>query len=189
MVGRKIIRNAQRGLTLIELLVVIVILALASSLVLLTAPPTRPPVRDEAERFARRMELALDEAITSSRPMRVKIDALGYVFEQLDPPEPGKEAEGYRWVPVGGAAMEARREFDKSATVTPQIVDAANENARELGDDDSAGDDGDEEKGVYVIPLDPLGAQIAFSLRFSSRDGVWTAAVDEGGKVTVKDNG
>ncbi|OFX05720.1 MAG: type II secretion system protein GspH [Alphaproteobacteria bacterium RIFCSPHIGHO2_12_FULL_63_12] len=96
MVGRKIIRNAQRGLTLIELLVVIVILALASSLVLLTAPPTRPPVRDEAERFARRMELALDEAITSSRPMRVKIDALGYVFEQLDPPEPGKEAEGYR---------------------------------------------------------------------------------------------
>lgn len=191
MVGRKIARARQRGLTLVELLVVIVILALASTVVLLTAPPSRPPVREEAERFAARMQLALDEAITASTPMRVKIDASGYVFEMLGPEltETETVTETSRWAPVDGAVMLARRDFDKSITVTPAIADAANDNARELGDDESADDETEEEKGIYAIPLDPLGAQTAFSIRFSSRDGVWTASVDEGGKVTVKENG
>ncbi|MEK7265397.1 MAG: GspH/FimT family pseudopilin [Pseudomonadota bacterium] len=188
MVGRKITRARERGLTLIELLVVIVILALASTVVLLTAPPSRPPVREEAERFAARLQLALDEAITASKPMRVKIDASGYVFEELEPQTTDAEDQKERWAPVGETPNLARREFDKRTTVTPEIADAANDNARELGDDVSAEGETDAEKGVYAIPLDPLGAQTAFSLRFSSKDGVWTASVDDGGKVTVKEN-
>ena len=167
---------------------VIVILALASSVVLLTAPPSRPAVREEAERFAARMQLALDEAISSSAPMRVKIDASGYVFESLGPSAPEAGADTDRWAPVEGTPVLARRDFDKGTIATPQIADAANDNSRELGDDAGADDGTDEEKGIYAIPLDPLGTQIAFSMRFSSRDGVWTASVDEGGKVTVKEN-
>ena len=150
MVGRKIARARQRGLTLVELLVVIVILALASSVVLLTAPPSRPEVRDEAERFAARMQLALDHAITSTAPVRVKIDPSGYVFETLAPAIPenekiesdqAEEEEGdsgnIRWKSVAGASALARRNFEKGVTVTPEIADAANDNARELGEDDS----------------------------------------------------
>lgn len=176
LAGEKI--ASQRGLTLVELLVVIVILALASAVVLLTAPPTRPPVRDEAERFAARMQLALDEAITSARPMRVKIDAGGYAFETL-------EKEG--WAPVEGAPILARREFDDGITMTPEIADAANDNARALGveEQDEAAE---EDEGAYAVPLDPLGAQLAFTVKFSSGDGVWTAAVDERGKVSVKED-
>lgn len=169
---------SQRGLTLIELLVVIVILALASTVVLLTAPPLRPPVRDEAERFAARLQLALDEAITSARPMRVKIDAEGYAFETLEEDD---------WAPVEGVPVLARREFDDGITMTPKIADAANENARALGveeQDEAAEDD----EGSYAVPLDPLGAQLAFTMKFSSSDGVWTAAVDESGKVSVKED-
>ncbi len=188
MVGRNITAAKQHGLTLVELLVVIVILALASSVVLLTAPPSLPSVREEAERFAARMQLALDEAITAPAPMRVKIDASGYAFEMLEPEAPEAGSEADRWGPVKGAATLARRDFANSVAVTTEIADAANDNARELGDEYSAGDETDEEKGVYAIALDPLGAQTAFSMRFSSRDGVWTASVDEGGKVSVKEN-
>lgn len=188
MVGRKIARAGQSGLTLVELLVVIVILALASTVVLLTAPPSRPPVRDEAERFAARLQLALDEAIAAQRPMRVKIDARGYAFEALQPETREQETPKDRWGPVAGAAGLARRDFGRGVTVTTEIADAANDNTRELGDEDSADGSADEEKGVYAIPLDPLGAQTAFTLKFSNRDGVWTTSVDDGGKVTVREN-
>lgn len=170
---------SQRGLTLVELLVVIVILALASSVVLLTAPPSRPSVRDDAERFAARLQLALDEAIASARPMRVRIDAAGYAFEALGPGG---------WVAIATAPVLARREFAGGVTATAVIADAANDNARELGAEERDDEANEEEDGVYAIPLDPLGAQAAFSLKFSSRDGVWTAAVDEGGKVSVTEN-
>jgi len=201
LVGRKIARTGQHGLTLVELLVVIVILALASSVVLLTAPPTRPQVRDEAERFAARMQLALDHSITSTKPVRVKIDTSGYLFEALASAEAEKEnseseldeeeesgPEMSRWKAVADVPALARREFEKGVTVTPEIADAANDNARALGDGGGPEDESDEEKGAYAIPLDPLGSQMAFSLRFYSRDGVWTASVDAGGKVTVKEN-
>jgi general secretion pathway protein H len=168
--------------TLVELLVVIVILALASAVVLLTAPPSRPPVRDDAERFAARVQLALDDAITSAQPMRVTLDAQGYVFETLG-------ADG--WAPVATDKAFIRRNFDSGTTATPEIEDAANDNARALGVEEESGEEeeAEEEEGAYSIPLDPLGAQTAFSVRFSSGDGVWVVSVDQGAAVSVKENG
>jgi general secretion pathway protein H len=180
LVARQIAGREQRGLTLIELLVVVVILALASSIVLLNAPPSRPAVRDDAERFAARMQLALDEAIASGSPMRVSIDPAGYAFEAL---------KDDAWTALDKAAFLARNDFDKRTTATPEIDDAANDNARALGVDESDETSDEEEKGVVHIPLDPLGAQAAFKVRFSSADGAWIVSVSDGAKVSVTQDG
>ncbi|MCB2114535.1 MAG: GspH/FimT family pseudopilin [Parvularculaceae bacterium] len=175
---RKLARRKQRGLTLVELLVVIVILALASSVVMMNAPPSRPDVRDDAERFAARISLAFDEAIAGDAPLRIRIDTEGYGFETL------KDGE---WTPADNIAPLARREFHRRTSALVEVRDAANENAPALGEDETGGDEG--EDGVSTIPLDPLGAQTPFNIRFSSAEGVWSVSVDETGAVRVSDDG
>lgn len=180
--------DRQRGLTLVELLVVIVILALASSVVLLNAPPSRPEVRDDAERFAARLQLVMDEAVATGAVMRIAIDAKGYKFERLKAGE---------WSGSGGDRVLGRAEFDDRSIAKVEIKDAANDNARALGGEERPselagenGEDGDEDEDEdeekSEIPLDPLGVQTAFSVRFTSSDGVWLVTVDEGGAIAVK---
>lgn len=177
MVGRELSRRRERGLTLVELLVVIVILALASSVVLLNAPPSRPKVKDDAERFAARLTLAMDEAVATGAVMRVSIDAKGYQFERLKAGE---------WTPLDDDRFFGRRDFDKGSLAKVEIKDAANDNARALGGEErpDAAEEGDEEERSDIA-LDPLGVQTAFSVRFSSVDGVVVVTVDEGGVVAV----
>lgn len=181
MVGGILKRRAQRGLTLVELLVVIVILALASAVVLLNAPPSRPAVREDAERFAARMELAMDEAIANGAVMRVSIDAAGYAFEAL---------KGGEWTAFDGDRFLGRAAFDARSLAMVEIADAANDNARALGvEERESATDKDEDEGVRRIGLDPLGAQTPFALRFSSPDGVFVVTVDEAGAIAVKQDG
>lgn len=175
---RKIERIRQRGLTLVELLVVIVILALASTVVLLTAPPSRPPVREDAERFAARMQIALDAAIMSGDALRLSVDGKGYVFEVLRRGE---------WTPAEGAKILSRSDFDSRTTALLEMSDASFNNARALGVEEADRTE-EEEEAVRLIALDPLGAQPAFSMRFSSGDGVWTVTVDEAAEVSVKED-
>lgn len=179
MVGRELNRRRQRGLTLVELLVVIVILALASSVVLLNAPPVRPEARDDAERFAARMQLAFDEAIATGAVMRVSIDALGYGFETL---------QAGKWKAVEGKAPLARKLYDERSTATVEVADAANDNARALGSEERVtAVDGEEQEDddVRRIALDPLGAQTPFSVKFSSPQGAWIVTISEGAAVAV----
>lgn len=180
MVGNEIARDRQLGLTLVELLVVIVILALASSVVLLSAPPLRPAVRDDAERFAARVQLAFDEMVASGRILRVRIDASGYEIETFQDGD---------WATLAGNRTFLRRAFDKRTTIAPEIEDAANANARALGVEKEEDDVADEEdKGAFFAPLDPLGAQVPFVVRFTSADGAWIVSVDDGAKVTVRED-
>ena len=155
----------------------IVILALASSVVLLNAPPSRPESRDDAERFAARLTLAFDRVIATGETLRVSIDAKGYSFQSL---------KDDAWTPVDDAKPFARAEFGRRTAATIEIEDAANDNARALGDDDSDEDD-EEEKGVVAIALDPLGGQTPFEATFSNPDGVWTVRVTEAAGVSVSD--
>ncbi|NWG92695.1 MAG: GspH/FimT family pseudopilin [Parvularculaceae bacterium] len=177
MVGRQIERPRERGLTLVELLVVIVILALASSVVLLNAPPSRPKVKEDAERFAARLALAMDEAIATGGVMRISIDAKGYQFERMQAGE---------WTPLDDDRIFGRRDFDKGSLAKVEIKDAAYDNARALGGEErpDAAEEGDD-KEKTEIALDPLGVQTAFSVRFSSADGAFVVTVDEGGGIAV----
>lgn len=170
-------RVRQRGLTLVELLIVITILALASSVVLLNAPPARPEVREDAERFAARLQLAMDEAIATGAALRVTIDAEGYAFERRT---------GGEWKEFADDRALGRMTFDKRSVARVELADAAGDNARALGDDERGEDEGGDEEDKREIALDPLGVQTGFTLRLTSREGVFVVKVDEAGAISVK---
>jgi general secretion pathway protein H len=79
------------GFTLVELMVVIAIIALMTSAVVLSFPDNDGRVRAQAERFAARVALARDTAITKVRPVAVIVDQSGYRFE---------ECESGDWLPL-----------------------------------------------------------------------------------------
>ena len=176
MVAARIAGRRQQGLTLIEFLVVIVILALASTVVLLNAPPSRPDAREDAERFAARMQSALDEVIASGENLRVSIDAQGYEFQVLKAGEWGE--------PVRERSLR-RAEIDARSVLSVEVADNTSENARALGGEERETDE-EQNDGVIFILLDPLGAQIPFRAKFASPDGAWVVTVTEAASVSVK---
>lgn len=75
-------RIAGNGFTLVELMVVLFIIGLVAGLAVLSMPGSRGQLVDEAERFAGRVIAARDNAVLQSRPMSIRVNALGYSFEQ-----------------------------------------------------------------------------------------------------------
>ncbi len=68
------------GFTLVELMVVLAVLGLLGATVLLTVPAPEPALRRDAELLATRLAQARQEAILSTRTLRVQADATGYRF-------------------------------------------------------------------------------------------------------------
>lgn len=167
-------RGGERGLTLVELLVVMVILGLASSLVLLNAPPSRAVVERDALRFASSVKIALDEMVLSGATYRLVVDAAGYGFERY---------AGGEWGTKGVDRTFQRAEFDNGVTATVEIEDAALANARALGEDEPKEAEQDEPK---VIRLDPIGPPATFTLRLLSSQGAYLVTLGPDGKMTVK---
>lgn len=168
-------RAGERGLTLVELLVVLVILGLASSLVLLNAPPSRAVVERDALRFASSVKIALDEMVMTGATYRLVIDAAGYGFERY---------AGEEWTSEGIDRAFQRTEFDNGVVATTEITDAALANARALGDEEPEKEvDDDEPK---VIRLDPVGAPATFTVRLLSPQGAYRVSLGADGELTVK---
>jgi type II secretion system protein H len=74
--------SSDSGFTLVELMVVIAIMALATSVVALSIPPSNGRVRLQAESLAARLLAARDAAIIESRDMAVIVDARGNSVER-----------------------------------------------------------------------------------------------------------
>ncbi len=167
-------RGGERGLTLVELLVVMVILGLASSLVLLNAPPSRAVVERDALRFASSVKVALDEMVMTGATYRLVVDATGYGFERYT---------GGEWVTDGIDRAFQRTEFDRGVTGTVEIEDAALANARALGEDPPKEEDADEPE---IIRLDPIGPPATFTLRLLSPQGAYLVTLAADGAIAVK---
>lgn len=167
-------RAGERGLTLVELLVVMVILGLASSLVLLNAPPSRAVVERDALRFASSVKIALDEMVMTGATYRLVVDAAGYGFERY--------AEG-EWVTEGIDRAFQRADFDNGVAATIEFNDAALANAQALGDPKPAEDEDDAPK---IIRLDPIGAPVTFTARLTSPQGAYLVSLAADGTITVK---
>lgn len=73
----------QRGVTLVELLVVLAMIAMLAGVVVLNAPPVAGEAQREAERFAARIDLAAQTAITSGAVLGVELRNDGYRFLQF----------------------------------------------------------------------------------------------------------
>ena len=164
----------ERGLTLVELLVVIVILGLASSLVLLNAPPSRAAVERDALRFAANVKVALDEMVMTGAAYRLVIDAAGYGFERY--------ADG-EWETEGVDRAFQRAEFDQGVLATVEFNDAALANAQALGDEKPAEA---EEGAPTIIRLDPIGAPVTFTARLTSPQGSYLVSLGADGEITVR---
>lgn len=72
------------GFTLVELLVTLGLLAVATTLVVLSWPSDASRARDTAERLAARMTLAAQDSILRNRPVALVVDAEGYRFARLE---------------------------------------------------------------------------------------------------------
>lgn len=72
--------EGEDGFTLVELLVVVVIIGLAASVVMLSAPSGRPSVAAEAEAFGARLVRAKEEAVLTNRAVGVVVGPEGYAF-------------------------------------------------------------------------------------------------------------
>lgn len=70
------------GFTLVELMATIAILAVATAAVVLSWSGGSDQTRTEAVRFAARVSLARDLAITNVRPVGLTLDQRGYRFDQ-----------------------------------------------------------------------------------------------------------
>jgi len=75
-------RRGEAGFTLVELLVVVLLIGLAAGAVVLSLPDARDRVGDEAEGLAARLVAARDLAIVSGRDTALRVDGLGYRFEE-----------------------------------------------------------------------------------------------------------
>lgn len=74
--------RAERGFTLVELMVVLAVLALAATVVMLSAPTDGSRVHDETDRLAARVAALRDLAIVEGRPMALVVSPSGYAFER-----------------------------------------------------------------------------------------------------------
>lgn len=167
-------RAGERGLTLVELLVVMVIIGLASSLVLLNAPPSRAVVERDALRLASSVKIALDEMVMTGATYRLVVDATGYGYERY---------VGREWKAEGVERAFQRVEFDNGVTAVVEIDDAAFANARALGEDPPEETEEDEPK---VIRLDPIGPPATFTVRLLSPHGAYVVTLGADGAVKVK---
>ena len=179
--------DRQRGVTLIELLVGLSIVAFASSIVVLTAPPRKGPAKKAAESLAARLHLTTEESILTGRRARMTVDDTGYVIEQL---------KDRQWSPVHRWAMGEDRDVvgfeiigDAPARDNSLALNAGAETVTFLNQTPSAGQAAQggvlADKEVRRYPLDPLGGGEAFTARFAGRREVWIVQLDDVGVISV----
>ena len=140
------------GVTLIELIVVIFIVALISTMAVMTFPPIKGDMH-EAETLARRLHWARQEALASGEVLGVQVTETGYAFLRYRLGE---------WRPVEGdralAAFDWRDGTHVALTRNEHKIDLSGDEFRTI-----------EAPDLPQIWLHPTGEATAFTLSLSRR--------------------
>ncbi|MFP7722892.1 GspH/FimT family pseudopilin [Lysobacter sp. A3-1-A15] len=128
-----------RGFTLVELMVVVFIVGVLGTAVLLTAPGEGDVLARDAERLARHLVRAQEEAVLSTRDVQVVVTPQGYhaqrqSFDQWQPMDDGP-FRAVDWSPGTKARFEGDGgqvsfRFDASGGVRVAAVDLQREGRR-----------------------------------------------------------
>lgn len=149
-------RHGERGMTLIEVLTVVFIIALTSSLVVLTLPERTSEAERFAERFAQDVSRAHDRAILSGRVVGIGFTRDRYQLEEWRSGE---------WQTVSGNSQSL-----------PDRIDLVFLNASEADD---------EEETAPSILFDPTGVNTPIEILLRSRGERLSLVVKADGEVQI----
>ncbi len=161
-------RESSAGFTLVETLLALAILAFAAGVVVLNAPARRSAAQLDAEKFAARLQFAVEMATLNGEPLRLAITDAEYHYLRFN--------SGV-WEETQLGSLGSGR-FSTLASVDQSAGEPALQNDRFLNAVV------DEESEEFVIPIDPIGGSMRFSIRFGI-DDAFRVSLTETGKVTV----
>lgn len=165
------IGKSQRGVSLVEILIVLMIAAMVAGVVIVSAPPLRSASQDESERFAARIAMAAEAAVTRGELIGLKVAKEGYRFYRYDRGE---------WQPYGGGIEGGA--FPPEAAVSLKLEDAAAKNEQSETKKET------EERPRPNVMFSPTGETTPFEIVFQERREINAVALDGAGKVEVKRN-
>ena len=182
--------RGQKGVTLIELLVGLSIIAFASSVIVLTAPPRLAPAKRAAQSLAAQLYLVTEQSILTGRRARLVAREDGYIIEQL---QAGRWNVLHQWTldPQDGVltfALIPETSVKDNAIALKANASAVNFIDQRAGGFDRPGEEKDDLKknaDVHRIILDPLGVGAAFTVRFEGRREIWRVDLDDAGVISV----
>ena len=172
IVARDVRSAREIGFTLIELLVVMSILALTASVVILNAPPSKPPARVAAEAFAMRVQAALADAVIENAPYLLEIARSEYLISRFK----DGEWEALSHMAVGSAKDDIAFHVETNS--------AASDNTIALNGVAKSARSGEGE--AVLATLDPYGGDASILAHFESRRGNWIVSVAPDGAVKVE---
>lgn len=162
-------RRSQAGLTLIELLVTLLIIALISSVVVVTAPQSPDEVRKEADRFAAKLQAAIETSITTGSLIGMEYTEIDYQFYQYE----------------RGVWVDAKSRFLQQSTFADDLSIEVIVPQRSRNNERNVRPRLSEEVRDPTIFFHPTGETTAFSANFKNRRGGVEVELDNTGVITM----
>lgn len=163
------IRKNQRGVSLVEILVVLMIAAMVAGVVVTSMPPLRSAAQDESERFAARLSMAAEQAVTKGEMIGLKVEEDGYSFYRYDRGE---------WEAYNGDFKSAGS-FSPDLAVEVTLADTAMKNQQSETKKDT------EETPRPGVLFAPTGETTPFEIAFREKRARVDVVLDGAGGVKL----
>ena len=163
------IRKHQLGISLVEILIVMMIAAMVAGVVVMSVPPERSQALEEGERFAARLSMAAELAVTRSELIGLKVGPERYDFYRYERGE---------WKAYDGE-FKSSGAFPSTLAVDVRLGDTSKKNERSETIKDT---DKSPRPGILFAPT---GETTPFDLSFQQNKTRVDVALDAAGTISV----